>query len=328
MNEGEIRTENVPRCPLCEDEDRKVLYTSLRDRLFGAPGEWTLKECCRCGLIYLDPRPTPNEIWKVYATYYTHQHERAMGYRNLPWLILKGGFHLLDDVLGHASILSKERRQIQSMYLCGRPVGRVLDVGCGQGRFLHYMRQAGWVVEGVEPDPKAAKVARSRYGITVHVGDLRSARYSENSFDAVTMNHVIEHVHDPTMLLQECRRILKPEGILVSITPNTRSWGHRYFSKAWIGLDPPRHLCLFTLETMEKCARQAGFENLRTWTTPANAEFMFAGSLDIKSSGEHVMNGRLPVHRLVAAYSLRQLEAFAIKGDPYMGEEVVLWSKA
>ncbi len=94
MNEGVIRTEEVLQCPLCSNEERRILYSGLRDRLFGAPGEWTLKECCRCMLVFLDPRPKEDEIGKAYKTYYTHQPQPIQAnilLRRL-WRIARNGY--------------------------------------------------------------------------------------------------------------------------------------------------------------------------------------------------------------------------------------------
>jgi SAM-dependent methyltransferase len=73
------------------------------------------------------------------------------------------------------------------------------------------------------------------------------------------MNHVIEHVHDPVSMLKECHRILKEGGRLVAITPNIRSWGHRIYQRAWRGLEPPRHLQIFSRPSLTASAVQAGF---------------------------------------------------------------------
>src|SRR5208283_4697550 len=113
--------------------------------------------------------------------------------------------------------------------------------GCGDGRFLALMRDAGWDVYGIEPDPVAAKVAQRELGTSVTVGALEDAGFPDEAFDAVTLSHVIEHVHDPVALLAECRRVLKPDGSVVIVTPNIRSLGHQKFQSLWRGLEPPRH---------------------------------------------------------------------------------------
>lgn len=103
------------------------------------------------------------------------------------------------------------------------------------------MQALGWQVEGVDFDPKGVRNAQAK-GLTVHLGDLDRQGYPDDSFDAVAMSHVIEHVPDPSALLRECRRILKPGGRLVVLTPNVASWGHRLYGSDWRGLEPPRRM--------------------------------------------------------------------------------------
>ena len=326
MSEDVIRTEDVSRCPLCGNEERRILYAGLRDRLFGAPGEWTLKECLRCGLVFLDPRPLQSEIGKAYHAYYTHQEDAAPDRHDGPVqsalkMVVRPSSRLVNRIL----LISRERNHLRSMYLHRRSPGRLLDVGCGQGRFLDHIRRKGWLIEGVEPDPIAAEIARALYGIAVHVGELASAHYSDGYFDAITMNHVIEHVHNPVALLQECHRILRPGGLLVAVTPNIESWGHRKFGRDWRGLEPPRHLCLFSSGHLKRCAEQAGYNTIRTWTTAANVEGIFAGSLDIQTFGKHSMDGAPSAQRKVLLRILQYWEAVLTRLSPETGEENILW---
>jgi SAM-dependent methyltransferase len=160
------------------------------------------------------------------------------------------------------------------------------------------MRALGWDVQGVEPDPRAAVLARDAYKLPVLIGTLQEARLPEASFDAITMSHVIEHVPDPWLLLKECCRLLKEDGRLVLLTPNIRSLGHRLFRRSWLNLDPPRHLQLFSIKTLRRAARQTGLviKTLRT-TSRASRNF-FVYSADIcrhgRTSFDHYPNaGRL-----------------------------------
>lgn len=329
MSRETIRTEDVPWCSLCGNVNRRILYTGLKDRLFGAPGEWTLKECCHCSLVFLDPRPIPEDIGKAYEDYYTHHHDRAAPLirSSILWVAFKRSIHVLDSITKHVFSIAKERNQLQGMYLRERPVGRLLDVGCGQGQFLHRMQEIGWDVEGVEPDSRAAEIARSEYGIAVHIGDLHSAKYPDYYFDAVTMNHVIEHVYDPVALLRECRRILKLGGVVVVVTPNIRGWGHRNFTSNWRDLDAPRHLQLFSPRTLAKSAKRAGYNTIQTCTTPANAEVIFFGSLDIWALGKHDMSSRPSIGRTLCVQALQYWETILSKFYPEAGEEVILQAR-
>jgi SAM-dependent methyltransferase len=167
------------------------------------------------------------------------------------------------------------------MYLEKIAPGKLLDVGCGDGTRLARFRALGWEVQGQEVDARAAIRARSVAGVPVYLGSLEDGAFADATFDAVVMNHVLEHVHDPVRLLAECHRVLKRSGILVSVTPNIESYGHRRFGSYWRGLEPPRHLFLFSRRTLREAARRAGFGESHVWTTAVNALRLVYDSLYI-----------------------------------------------
>ena len=138
------------------------------------------------------------------------------------------------------------------------------------------MRDLGWVVEGVDFDNKAVQAARER-GLTIRSGSLESQHYPTARFDAVTLNHVVEHLPDALVTLSECHRILKPGGILVLYTPNSVSLGHAVFRSYWRGLEPPRHLQIFGPLSLGALLRQAGFKDPSI--TTANSPFYWRQSL-------------------------------------------------
>jgi SAM-dependent methyltransferase len=142
----------------------------------------------------------------------------------------------------------------------------MLDVGCGSGEWVRLAQTYGWDAQGVDVDAKAVENARNK-GLNVRLGTLVGQRYAESSFDLITMGHVIEHVHDPAGLLKECHRVLRPNGVMVSLTPNIASIGHRRFGVHWLPLDPPRHLLLFTPNTLVHVAQRAGFQHIRVGST-------------------------------------------------------------
>src|SRR5262249_20475198 len=139
----------------------------------------------------------------------------------------------------------KENLDLRVLLLRHRPNGRLLDVGCGDGHALHFMRDMGWRVEGVDFDPTAVEQAPS-LGLDVRAGTLAAQRYPDASFDAVVVSHLVEHVPVPDDLLRECRRILHVGGQMTVVTPNAVSYGHSVFRERWRGLEPPRHLQIFT----------------------------------------------------------------------------------
>ena len=298
MNEG-IRVEERHLCLLC-DRKGTALYQNLHDRLFAAPGTWALLRCPKCGLVWLNPQPIPEDIGKLYTEYFTHdtlpetpKQEPAKSWRRMVELgILNSTFGYRSDgvnkPLGWLASRFNLLRDIAGgdvMWLNGSHPGKLLDVGCGNGRFLAAMQELGWEIVGVEPDGQAAKVAREQFGFSVNEGTLEDIAFPTDAFDAITMNHVVEHLFDPLSTFRECQRILKKGGRLVVTVPNINSLGHRLYREAWRGLEPPRHLFLFSPPTLRACVERAGLQVLELRTTARSARWMWAASKLIRKNG-------------------------------------------
>ena len=219
------------------------------------------------------------------------------------------------------SRIGRDRDRLQLMWLHDQPPGRLLDVGCGDGRRLALLRTRGWQVEGQEVDPQAAARARAS-GLTVHVGPLEALALPGQQFDAVTLNHVVEHLPNPASTLRECCRLVRQGGQLVAITPNARSLGHEVFGGSWRGLEPPRHLHVFTPRALARLARSAGFSRVDVETTGANAYTFGAASAAIAGS----RRGKPPSFfaSRVRALSFQIRESMQMAGNPDRGEECIL----
>lgn len=138
---------------------------------------------------------------------------------------------------------------------------RLLDVGCSSGAFLHAAVKPGFRAEGVEPAPKAAATAQAA-GLKVHQGLLQEAGYADGQFDAITLFEVIEHLQHPQDLLKECRRILRPGGILLVGTGNAGSWSMAAMGARWEYLHIARHgghVSFFNPGSMALLAQRSGF---------------------------------------------------------------------
>jgi SAM-dependent methyltransferase len=316
----EIRTRARTTCPCCGGPG-VVLHARLADRLFGTSGEWGYRRCSdvACGLAWIDPVPVEQDLALAYRGYYTHAPPVEAGPTSRARPSGVGG---LATVLWAATSIARERSRLDAFLLDTRAPGRVLEIGCGTGERLVRLRERGWEVEGQEIDPPAAAVTVERLGRSarVHVGPLEELALPASSYDAVVSSHVLEHVYDPAAVLCEARRILRADGVLTAITPNVASLGHRLFGRDWFYLDPPRHLQLFTPRALTRLAHEAGFDP-EVRTTPARAETVAAGSLDLRRRAD-----------TRARRSLRDLLATAYQGlaiagarfAPGSGEECVL----
>lgn len=324
-DEYAMATQARPCCRFCGSAGER-LYVGLEDQLFGAPGRWDLARCTNpaCGALWLDPQPLERDIHKAYGVYYTHTTASAPTGR-----LFSAALRVLVGLVLLLTGGYRERARSASMHLDGRPPGRLLEIGCGDGTFLHRMKCAGWSVEGVETDPGAAQAARQKYGLAVRSGNLAQQCFPAGEFDAVTLQHVIEHVYDPEELLREAHRILKPGGVLVVVTPNAQSWGHRRFGAHWRGLEPPRHIHVFTPAALTSTARKAGFAQISTRTTTVNAWIILAATLASKrqtkggeGGGRHSVLAR--VVDISMALLLHILATVANRRARDVGEECVL----
>jgi len=335
VNEG-IRVQQVKVCLLCGNEG-VPLYQGLRDRLFGAPGIWSLMQCPKCKLVWLNPQPIPEDIGKLYTKYYTHTLHDALHKipKRLKDAIFSSsfGYNQLEQSAGwrwlgrFISFIPTFNDMVGSllMFLKASDRGRLIDIGCGNGLFLARMRNLGWQVLGIEPDVKAAFVARDRFKIPVIAGELKSANLPEISYDVITMNHVIEHVHDPIGLFQEIYRILKPKGKLVVLTPNVESLGHKLFRSSWRGLEPPRHLYLFTSETLQLCAEKVGFSVATLRTTAKNARSSWTNSRLIQRGDKTSEAGGNPhLSSLLEGYTFQLVEEIIRWVWKFAGEELFM----
>ena len=120
-------------------------------------------------------------------------------------------------------------------------------------------KQGNWELYGVEPNENAAKIAQEQYNLNVKVSLLEEAEYPDRFFDVVTLWDVLEHLHDPKAQLREIYRILKPDGFIIFRVPNANSLDAKLFKQYWAGLDAPRHLYVFTFDTLNKLLTSTGF---------------------------------------------------------------------
>jgi SAM-dependent methyltransferase len=176
--------EIVSACPACGSPDR-VAYLPAAD----------LIRCLSCDVLYVSPRPTPAAIAAFYSS--------------------PGRYARWDAERGRAAMWRRRLARVRRY----TPSGRLLDVGTGQGDF-GAVAQAHFAFEGTEVSSEGARIARERHGLAVHVGGLADLALPSEHYDAVTLWHVLEHVENPRRIAIECRRLLKPGGLLAVAVPN------------------------------------------------------------------------------------------------------------
>jgi SAM-dependent methyltransferase len=326
--------EAVATCPVCGGAERRPFFDGLRDRAFGsAPGTWTLVRCSGCGSAYLDPRPTPDTIELAYRSYYTHgsgtppsvgrfRRGLANDYLRARWgydeePAVPGGRLIPRVVPSRGALVDREIR-----HLPAKPGGRLLDVGCGSGAFLTQMAELGWRTQGIDPDPAAVAQAHEA-GLNVTQATLADLDLDEHAgaYDAITLSHVIEHLHDPAEDMRGISRLLRPGGLLWIATPNLEALSLRRFGRDWRGLEPPRHLVIFTRASLERLLRGAGLEPLPLAPSSPRAWPMFSESAAIAQGVPTAAGPRHGRRRLRVLAALADLIA---RRNPRYADELVM----
>ena len=124
---------------------------------------------------------------------------------------------------------------------------------------LGLLKHRGFHTTGVDFSAEAAKIAAIENSVDVAVGSLEDAHFPDQAFDMVTLFHVMEHVSNPRVVLAEVVRVLKPDGVMILQVPNIESWQFKIFGARWYGLDIPRHLIDYSINSMLKLLADSGF---------------------------------------------------------------------
>jgi len=297
-------------CNLCGLDDSKVLFRK-RDKLGITEVEFQVVECKRCGLLYVNPRPSEAEMEKFYPEAYAWRETLETHSFLTKWVrrLEKGyRYHLLKDEV------SKVIKHT------GRSSGKVLDVGCGTGDRLDVFRTQGFATYGVETSD-SANYAKQHLNLNVSKGDLFSASFPDRFFDIVALYNVLEHTHHPKRVCDEVHRILKEDGSLVIQVPNKNSLQYRIFKKRWAAFDVPRDLYYFEPERLRSLLGKVGFavtkmDHFMNWWHPPTLVLSLFPSLDPQRVWREERKGRNPIPQRVAwifstfvAAPLTQLES-------------------
>jgi SAM-dependent methyltransferase len=262
-----LQLEEVP-CDFCGATAADLLLVG-RDRMCGVPGMFHVVTCRQCGLARTNPRPTLATLGRAYTSDYVCHQESTMpsgapqGF--LRWALVNyGGYPLgrrapaLVRWLAWLPASARLRNRKLVYYLPYEGQGRLLDFGCGVGRYVALMSAAGWKAEGIDLSAAAVKTGRDA-GLTLHEGTLPGTALPEASYDLVMMCHALEHVPSPMATLKAVRPLLGPGGRLVVVCPLIDSLASQWLGAAWFGIDVPRHLTHFTQVTLRRHLEAAGF---------------------------------------------------------------------
>ena len=234
------------RCLVCGSRVRAELQ-GLFDTRFGIERIWNVWRCADCGTEQTLPMPSPGELKQLYEEYYNFGAEKETRYTRVRerfltspvyriWLAIDG------DISFHGI----------------KGSGRLLDIGCNEGRGLQIYQCNGFNAEGLELNEQAAQQARGN-GCRVNTVLLEDFQ-PEEPFDIVALSNVLEHSLNPKRMLEDIGRVLKPGGRVWISLPNSNSWLRKVFGRFWINWHVPFHLFHFSRKTLSQLLERCGFE--------------------------------------------------------------------
>ncbi len=231
-------------CPCCNSASIALALTAKDETVSGE--QYEIWECANCRLRFTQTIPPQDEIGKYYKSenYISHTENN------------KGLINSLYHAVRRRTLRSK-KSMIEKEGNITR--GTLLDIGAGTGAFLNTMKAGGWDVTGLEPDDLARKNARDLYNLELRKPDDLYA-LPPDSVDAITMWHVLEHVHNLNGYMKRLSEIIKLSGNIFIAVPNYTSYDADFYKAHWAAYDVPRHLYHFSPQAMKKLINLHGLE--------------------------------------------------------------------
>ena len=235
-------------CPFCQSGDIQQKFV-VKD--YTVSGEsFTILQCRKCQGAFTQDVPSQEEIGAYYAS------ENYISHSDTQEGFINRAYHFV-----RSRTLTQKRQMLQA--LTKKDKGSIADIGCGTGAFLHTMQHAGWQITGFEPDETARQNAERLHNIKP-LPSPELYNQEAGSYDAVTMWHVLEHVHDLHGYIEQVKKILKQDGRFLVAVPNYTSADAAQYQQYWAAYDVPRHLYHFSPASMELLMKQHGLQVIAT----------------------------------------------------------------
>lgn len=264
-------------CPVCRSPETSPV---LQAKDYTVSGEvFTINQCSQCNLRFTYPVPDLNNIGAYYKSedYISHTDTH------------KGLINKLYHAVRTFALLQKKKLVVRAT---GLTQANILDIGCGTGAFLNTMKEAGWQVTGLEPDEQARLIAQQNHKIEPFPADYLF-RLPAESFQAITMWHVLEHVHPLHEYMKQINQLLIRGGRLFIAIPNYTSWDANHYQTYWAAYDVPRHLYHFSPQSLVRLAEQHQFRVRRKIVMPFDAFYICLLSEKYQKGKTHYINGFL-----------------------------------
>ena len=245
-------------CQVCDSTD--IIDVSILKDHSHTGETFPIVKCGNCDFHFTQNIPDAASI----GTYY--QSENYVSHSDTQKGLFFKVYHIVRDYM----LKKKKKLVINST---GKKTGKLLDIGTGTGYFANTMIQAGWKVQGIEQDPETRNYAASKFNFQVH--DTPTLyNLPDEYFDAITMWHVLEHVHDLKGYLKKIHSLLADNGTFVVAVPNHTSFDADYYKSFWAAWDIPIHLWHFNPSTMKKLMEENHFELVNLKPMPFDAAYV------------------------------------------------------
>ena len=227
-------------CQLCSSDHSRLAFVK---------NSYSLFECTDCGSVYVYPRPTATELIEFYRL---NQEDRMsqscwQGSHKHSWDLWKYTLKIAKNKAG---------------------LGKLLDIGCGTGEFLHFAQKLDWLdVEGIEVIPEIAEYASQLTGAKIYTSGFLETPLPVNSYSVITLWDVIEHLSDVPKVLNRVFALLKPGGVVIIGTVNRKGISMRFFKEKSLTVMPPEHLTFFTNKGMHQALKIQHFDDIMCWSS-------------------------------------------------------------
>lgn len=234
------------QCPVCSHSGLQP-HLECRDYLVSRQ-IFPIEVCPQCGFGVTQKVPPPDQIGDYYKS------EQYISHSDTKEGLVNALYHKIRDLM-----LVRKRKLVERFHSASP--GIILDIGCGTGYFLAHMKNHGWSVDGTEVDQDARAIATAQLGQEVW-GSEGLFDLEDDQYGAVTMWHVLEHIHSLSDYLTKINSVLKHEGILIVAVPNYTSSDGGWYGSDWAAYDVPRHLWHFSPQSARMLIESHGFRLL------------------------------------------------------------------
>lgn len=266
---------NIQQCPVCDGKQFSPFLTCTD--FFVSGEEFQINQCNSCGFKITNNIEDEENIGKYY------QSDEYISHSNTTKGLVNSVYHYVRNFM-----LNRKMQLVEKA--TGIRKGQILDVGTGTGFFLDKMNKNGWQVSGTEKSKDAREFAKTEFALDISpTEDL--FLFNDKSFDAITLWHVLEHIHELKKNMETFARLLKSGGRLIIAVPNHSSYDAKHYKEFWAAYDVPRHIWHFNPQQMEKFGNKFGLKLTKTHTMPFDSFYVSMLSEKYKKSKLGLIKG-------------------------------------